>query len=235
MLLCSSGSCLNIWKPNVKPFSVQATRQQLPVHVTQRQRFEWRQHAPSAWWNWQAGWSTARLVGRPGAVRDTARSFPRRLSPPCHCVTSHVSPTARATHTTLSLLSHCTCSRTFRRWVTTAERERQRGAGDGGREERNLFVTRLSLTKQKTKNKMSQGSLAVCLFAQCMFSFIAFFFFSFFVVFVCSLHAFYYCRCSYFLGLFNFVVLFLSCLRSSVLNPRWSKRSKLRGCLLPPP
>ena len=27
--------------------------------------------------------------------------LPRRLSPPCHRVTSHVSPTARATHTTL--------------------------------------------------------------------------------------------------------------------------------------
>lgn len=233
--LCRSGSSFNTWKPNVKPFSVQATRQRSPVHVTQRQRFEWRQHAPSAWWNWQAGWSTARLVGRPGAVRRHGPLLPRRLSPPCHRVTSHVSPTARATHTSLAAVALHVLTDIPSVAYDSGKRATEMGRRwEMGRTE---FICDPSVIN-KTKNKQNVPGFSRGLF-------------------VCSVHVFFYCLfffpllfswCSFvhcmlsfiavvliFLVFFIFVVLFLSCLRSSLLNSRWSKRSKLRGCLLPPP
>ena len=144
--------------------------------------------------------------------------LPRRLSPPSHRVTSHVSPTARATHTTLAAVALHVLTDIPSVAYDSGKRATEMGRRwEMGRTE---FVTRLSLTKQKT-NKMSQSSLAVCLFAQCMFSFIAFFFSLLF-----SWCSFVHCMLSFiavvliFLVFFIFVVLFLSCLRSSLLNPR---------------
>ena len=129
--------------------------------------------------------------------------LPRRLSPPCHRVTSHVSPTARATHTTLAAVALHVLTDIPSVAYDSGKRATEMGRRwEMGRTE---FICDPSVIN-KTKNKQNVPGFSRGLFVCSVhvFFYCLFFPLLFFLVFICSLHAFFYCSCSYFLGLFYF-------------------------------
>lgn len=114
--------------------------------------------------------------------------LPRRLSPPCHRVTSHVSPTARATHTTLVAVALHVLTDIPSVAYDSGKRATEMGRKWAmGRTEFICDPSVINKTKKQNFPGFSRG------------------------LFVCSVHVFFYCPFFFFLYFFRGVHLFTAC------------------------